>query len=166
MPGCINFRLNVCRPCLSFWIVSIWHYKTICVGFSFFLIFFEFFMLISMRPSLRLGDMSQDPLIFVWMYVDLVYQLESLVYDIIRLCALVLNFFWNFYAHLNATEFEMPRCINFCLNVCRPCLSTWIVNIWHYKTMCVGFLFFLFFYFLCSFECDRVWDWAIWVKMH
>ena len=28
------------------------------------------------------------------MYVDLVYQLESLVYDIIRLCAQVFPFFW------------------------------------------------------------------------
>ena len=128
MPRYINFRLNVCRPCLSTWIVSIRHYKTICVGFSFFIYFFEFFMLISMRRSLRLGDMSQDALIFVWMYVDLIYQLESLVYDIIRLCAVVFYFFWfffwNFYAHLNETKFEIgryePRCINFCLNVCRP----------------------------------------------
>ena len=56
-------------------------------------------MLIWMRRSLRLGDMSQDALIFVWMYVDLVYQLESLVYDIIRLCALVFIFliFFEFF---------------------------------------------------------------------
>ena len=50
-----------------------------------------------MRRSLRLGDMSQDALIFIRMYIVLVYQLESLVYDIIRLCALVFHFFLIFF---------------------------------------------------------------------
>ena len=93
------------RPCLNQpnnLPTHLFHIYRLCeVVFSFFDFFFEFFMLIWMRRSLR----CQDALIFVWMYVDLVYQLESLVYDIIRLWALVFHFFcfffWNFYAHFN-----------------------------------------------------------------
>ena len=40
------FRSHVYRSCLSTWIVSKWHYKTMCGGFPFFR-FFLIFMLIS-----------------------------------------------------------------------------------------------------------------------
>ena len=159
-----------------------------------------------------MGDMSQDAWIFIWMYVDLVYQLESLVYYNMRLCALIFHFLfffeffmliwisvkpkfdqhlnkfetwkwktkpgsflvtpkWSFcevlenfmfqiqnlFSSLQETQFETgryePRYMNFHLNVCRPCLSTWIISIWHYKTMCVGFTFFwCFMNILCIFE--------------
>ena len=75
-------------------------------------------------------------------------------------CEVLENFMFqiqNHFSSLQKTQFENgryePRCMNFHLNVCRPCLSTWIVSIWHYKTMCIGFSIFWFFLnFLCSFE--------------
>ena len=47
-----KFHLNVCRPSLSTWIVSTWHYKTMCVGFTIlcsFLIYYAY--LISAKPN-------------------------------------------------------------------------------------------------------------------
>ena len=50
--------------------------------------------------SLRFEISHDIQAYFVWMYLDLVYQLELLVYDKLRTCALVFHFFdifWIFY---------------------------------------------------------------------
>ena len=43
---------------------------------------------------------SRYMICLVWIYLDLVYQLECLRYDIRRLCDLVFHFFFEFYAHI------------------------------------------------------------------
>ena len=55
--------------------------------------------------SLRFEISHHIQAYFVWMYLDLVYQLELLVYDKLRTCALVFHFFYVFWIFYDYFEF-------------------------------------------------------------
>ena len=55
--------------------------------------------------SLRCLISHHIAIYFVWMYLDLVYQLELLVYDKLRTCALVFHFFDLFWIFCDYFKF-------------------------------------------------------------
>ena len=80
----------------GFWNFHLWNPKPLL------------FMLDFIRQCLGLG--GRYMIFLVWICLDLVYQLECLLYDIRRLCALVFYFFWFFFEFLCPFEsWSNPR---------------------------------------------------------
>ena len=141
-----NFHLNVCRPCLSTWIISTWHYKTVLDYI--FLIFFECLMhiWISVKPNYdqhlnnfetwkwktKSGSFLVTP---KWSFYEV---LENFMFQI-----------QNLFSSFQETRFETrryeTRYMKFHLNVCRPCLLTRMISRWHYKTVRLIYIFLMFF---------------------
>ncbi len=70
----------------GFWNFHVWNPKRLLVVLDF------------IRQSL--GLRGRYMIFLVWICLDLVYQLECLLYDIRRLCALVFHFFWFIFKFL------------------------------------------------------------------
>ena len=140
--------LNMSRPCLWTWVLTIWHKKTMCFGFLFYLFFnlcpFEYWS----NPRFD-QDLNKFK---TWKWKGKPGSFFS--HSKMKLLGGSWNFqVWNpkpllFMLYFIRQSLGLGVDIRdlSSLNMSRPCLSTLMLTIWHKKTICFGFLFSDFFF--------------------